>query len=190
MKEVVRLHGVPVSIVYDRDPRFTSNFWKSLQAALGARLDFNTTFHPQIDGQIKQLNQILEDMLRAYAIEFSGNVRCKDLEFETGVKVFLKVVPMKGILRFGRKGKLPEIHWTFQGLGTNQSHVVDFEPLQLNDNFSYEEKPVEILAREVKTLRNREIAFVKVLWQNHQFKEAIWDRKDEMKAQYSELFQE
>ncbi|XP_038904481.1 uncharacterized protein LOC120090850 [Benincasa hispida] len=46
-------------------------------------------------------------------------------------------------------------------------HVVDFEPLQLNDNLSYKEKPVEILAREVKTLRRREIAFVKVLWQNH-----------------------
>ncbi|XP_038889256.1 uncharacterized protein LOC120079153 [Benincasa hispida] len=64
------------------------------------------------------------------------DVRRKDLKFEIGDKVFLRV---------------------------------------LNDNLSYEEKPVEFLAREVKTLRHREIAFVKVLWQNHQFKEAIWD---------------
>ena len=46
LKEVVRLHGVLVSIVLDRDPRFTSKFWKSLQSTLGTRLDFNTTFHP------------------------------------------------------------------------------------------------------------------------------------------------
>ncbi|XP_038891710.1 uncharacterized protein LOC120081109 [Benincasa hispida] len=73
MKEVVRLHGVPVSIVSDRDPRFTSSFWKSLQVALGTRLDFNTTFHPKTDGQTEHLNQTLEDMLRACALEFAGS---------------------------------------------------------------------------------------------------------------------
>ena len=49
--EIARLHGVPVSIVSDRDPRFTSRFWPSLQAALGTRLHFSTTFHQQMDGQ-------------------------------------------------------------------------------------------------------------------------------------------
>ena len=48
--EIVRLHGVPVSIVSDRDPRFTARFWPSLQTALGTRLHFSTTFYPQTDG--------------------------------------------------------------------------------------------------------------------------------------------
>ena len=49
--EIVRLHGVPMSIVSNRDPRFTSRFWESLQKALGMKLSFNTAFHPQTDGQ-------------------------------------------------------------------------------------------------------------------------------------------
>ena len=68
--EIVRLHGVPVSIVSDRDPRFTSRFWPSLQTALGTRLHFSTTFHPQTDGQSERTIQTLEDMLRACVMEF------------------------------------------------------------------------------------------------------------------------
>ncbi|GKF99292.1 reverse transcriptase domain-containing protein, partial [Tanacetum coccineum] len=59
-KEVVTRHGIPVSIIYDRDPRFASNFWRSLQNALGTNLDMSTAYHPQT----------LEDMLRACAIDF------------------------------------------------------------------------------------------------------------------------
>ena len=73
VEEIVRLHGVPVSIVSDRDPRFTSRFWESLQAALGTDLRFSTAFHPQTDGQSERTIQTLEDMLRAYVIKFRGN---------------------------------------------------------------------------------------------------------------------
>ncbi|KAL0539729.1 hypothetical protein IC582_023945 [Cucumis melo] len=72
MSEIVRLHGVPVSLVSNRDARFTSKFWKGLQTAMGTRLDFSTAFHPQTDGQTERLNQVLEDMLRACALEFPG----------------------------------------------------------------------------------------------------------------------
>ena len=63
VKEIVRLHGVLLSIVSDRDPRFTSRVWKELQLALGTRLNFSTAFHPQTDGQSEILIQVLEDML-------------------------------------------------------------------------------------------------------------------------------
>ncbi|KAL0561659.1 hypothetical protein IC582_002099 [Cucumis melo] len=274
MSEIVRLHGVPVSIVSDRDARFTFKFWKGLQAAMGTKLDFSTTFHPQTDGQTERLNQVLENMLRAYALEFPGSwdshlhlmefvynssfqatigmapfealygkccrspicwgevgeqrlmgpelvqstneaiqkirsrmhtaqsrqksyadVRRKDLEFDVGDKVFLKVAPMKGVLRFERRGKLsPRFVGPFEILErigpvaynlalppplsivhdafhvsmlrkyvSDPSHVVDYEPLEIDENLSYKEQPVKVLAREVKMLRNRAIPLVKVL---------------------------
>jgi hypothetical protein len=61
---VVRLHGVPISIVSDRDPWFTLRLWPSIQRALGTILNLRTTFHPQTDGQSEKTIQILEDLLR------------------------------------------------------------------------------------------------------------------------------
>ncbi|WRX12418.1 Integrase [Theobroma cacao] len=61
--KIMRLHGVPVSIVSDRDPRFTSRFWSKFQEALETNLRFSTTFHPQTNGQSERTIQTLEDML-------------------------------------------------------------------------------------------------------------------------------
>ncbi|KAL4014040.1 hypothetical protein IC575_026230 [Cucumis melo] len=68
MSEIVRLHGVPVSIVSDRDARFTSKFWKGLQTAMGTRLDFSLTFHPQIGRRASEPS--FRGYVAACALEF------------------------------------------------------------------------------------------------------------------------
>ena len=73
IKEIVRLHEIPILIISYRDPRFTSRCWGKLQDALGTQLNFSTTFHPQTDGQSKRVIQVLEDMLRSCVIEFEGS---------------------------------------------------------------------------------------------------------------------
>ncbi|GJW05054.1 reverse transcriptase domain-containing protein [Tanacetum coccineum] len=185
IKEIVSRHGVPISIISDRDSHFTSRFWQSLQSALGTQLDMSTAYHPETDGQSERTIQTLEDMLRACVIDFGkgwekhlplvefsynnsyhasikaapfealygqkcrspvcwaevgdvqltrpkiihettekivqirqrlqaardrqrnyANVRRKPLELQVGDRVMLKVLPRKGVIRFGKRGKL------------------------------------------------------------------------------------
>ena len=73
IREIVRLHGVPVSIISHRGAQFTVNFWKSLQKGLGIQVNLSTAFHPQIDGQAERTILTLEDMLRACALDFKGS---------------------------------------------------------------------------------------------------------------------
>lgn len=72
VNEIVRLHGVPLSIISDRDSHFTSAFWRSVQQAMGTKLKFCIAFHPQTGEQIERTIQTLEDMLRACVMEFKG----------------------------------------------------------------------------------------------------------------------
>ncbi|GKB07063.1 putative reverse transcriptase domain-containing protein [Tanacetum coccineum] len=128
--EIVARHGVSISIISDRDSRFTSRFWQSMPEALGTRLDMSTAYHPQTDGQSERTIQTLKDMLKACVLDFVGNwdvhfqsvirqlcglrlgkksyadKRRKPLEFSVGDYVLLKVSPWKGVVRFGKKGKL------------------------------------------------------------------------------------
>jgi hypothetical protein len=72
IRDIVKLHGVPASIVSDRDSRFTSRFWRCLQDALGTKLNISTAYHPQTDGQSERTIQILEDMPRLCILDFKG----------------------------------------------------------------------------------------------------------------------
>ena len=73
LTEIVRLHWVPLSIISDRGPQFTSHFWKSFQKGLGTQVNLSTTFHPHTDVQAKRTIQTLEDMLRDCVIDFKGS---------------------------------------------------------------------------------------------------------------------
>ena len=259
IKEIVRLHGIHISIISDRDPRFTSRIWGKLQEAFGTRLNFSTTFHPQTDGRSERVIQVMEDMLRNCVIDYEGSwdrhiplvefvynnsfqssigmtpyealygrkyrtplcwtelsekkvigpdliqeteenvkmirerlkiandrqksyadMKRKDIRYEIGEIVFLKVSPWKKVMIFGKKGKLsprfigpyevieqvgpvayrlalpPElekIHSVFhvsmlQRYRSDLSHVVSAETIELRPDLTYEEEPVEILARD------------------------------------------
>ncbi|GJX01825.1 putative reverse transcriptase domain-containing protein [Tanacetum coccineum] len=109
LKEVVTKHGIPVSIICDHDPRFASNFWKSLQKALGTSLDMSTAYHPQTDGQSERTIQTLEDMLRACVIDF-GNGWVKHLplvefSYNNSYHASIKAAPFEAL--YGRKCRSP-----------------------------------------------------------------------------------
>ncbi|CAM8901825.1 unnamed protein product [Rhodiola kirilowii] len=299
VKEIVRLHGVPRSIVSDRDPRFTSHFWKAFQRALGTNLNFSTAFHPQMDGQSERVIQILEDMLRACVLDFKGSwvehlpliefaynnsfqsslgmapyealygrpcrsplcwaevgektftgpeiieettekvaqirkrlltaqsrqksyadKRRRPLEFLVGDFVLLKVSPKKGVSRFYSKGKLapryigpfeilerigevayrlalpPElsrVHNVFhvsmlRKCAPDDSQRIEWKGLHLDEDASYEERPIMILHQKDRVLRNKVISLVKVLWEYHGNEEATWELQTEMQKKYPYLF--
>ena len=77
LSKIVKYHGTLVSIISDRDPRFTSKFWKAFQEAFGAELRYNTAYHPQTDGQSERTIQNLEDMLRASVLQFGDDWHAK-----------------------------------------------------------------------------------------------------------------
>ena len=94
MKEIVRLHRVKV---LDRDQRFTLAFWHEFWKALGTRLDFNTVFHPQTDGQTEHLNQILEDMLRVCVLDFKrswdSNLHVMKFSYNNNFQATIRMAP-------------------------------------------------------------------------------------------------
>ncbi|GJX12444.1 putative reverse transcriptase domain-containing protein [Tanacetum coccineum] len=101
LKEVVTRHGIPISIICDRDPRFASNFWGSLQNALGTSLDMNTAYHPQIDGQSERTIQTLEDMLCAYAIDFGkgwvNHLPLVEFSYNNSYHASIKAAPFEAL---------------------------------------------------------------------------------------------
>ncbi|GJU36146.1 putative reverse transcriptase domain-containing protein [Tanacetum coccineum] len=183
--EVVTKHGIPVSIICDRDPRFASNFWKSLQKALGTSLDMSTAYHPQTDGQSERTIQTLEDMLRACVIDF-GNGWVKHLplvEFSYNnsyhasiivhrLKDFMVesvVLPCVGPSLSCLKSWEQSPHNTFHVSNLKKCYsddplVVPLEGLQVDDKLYFVEEPVEIMDHEVKQLRQSRVPIVKVRW--------------------------
>ena len=137
-----------------------------------------------------------------------------------GDHVFIKVSPLKGVMRFGKTNKLSprfvgpfeilekigsvayrvalppalsKIHNVFhisnlRKYVPDSKHVIEYEPLQIQENLSYEEIPIKILDRKEQVLRTKTIPIVKVLWRNHSTEEATWAAEEEMRQKYPNLF--
>ncbi|KAD4585465.1 hypothetical protein E3N88_23066 [Mikania micrantha] len=116
VNEVVSRHGVPISIILDRDARFTSNFWKSLQKSLGTQLDMSTAYHQQTDGQSERTIQTLEDMLRACVVDFGNSwethLPLVEFFYNNSYHTSIKAAPFEAL--YGRKCRSP-ICWAEVG---------------------------------------------------------------------------
>ncbi|KAL8105647.1 hypothetical protein AgCh_029446 [Apium graveolens] len=112
LKEIVVRHGVPVYIVYDRDPRFNSRFWKSFQECLGMRLNMSTAYHPQTDDQSERTIQTIEDMLRVCAIDFKGSwdehLPLVEFAYNNSYHASIGMPPYEAL--YGRKCRSP-MYW-------------------------------------------------------------------------------
>ncbi|XP_052483008.1 uncharacterized protein LOC128036156 [Gossypium raimondii] len=173
ISEIVRLHGVPFSVISDRDPRFTSQFWKKLHEAPGSRLDFSTAFHPQTNGQSQRKKILGFSRKSKLSPQFVGPYRilkCMEpvaYQLELPPKlVYIYNVFHVSILRLYR---------------SDPFHVVSIEEIDIRPDLTFEEEPVQILDCDIKVLMRKSIPLVKLLWQNHGTKEATWEPEDSMR---------
>ena len=114
VSEIVQLHGIPLSIVSNQDPRFTSRFWKELHLTIGTRLSFNTAFLPQTDGQSESEIQVLEDMLRGCVLDFPGSwdkyILLMEFAYNNSYQSSIGMTPYEAL--YGRKCRTP-VCWTY-----------------------------------------------------------------------------
>ncbi|GJR39286.1 putative reverse transcriptase domain-containing protein [Tanacetum coccineum] len=161
LKEVVIRHGILVSIIYDRDPRFASNFWRSLQNALGTNLDMSTAYHPQTDGQSERTIQTLEDMLRACVIDFGkGWVNHLPLVLEKVGAVAYKLELPQELSKVHNNVYVSNLKRCY----SDDPLTVPLDGLHVDDKLHFVEEPVEIMDREVKQLRHSCVPIDKVRW--------------------------
>nr|GFA73189.1 putative reverse transcriptase domain-containing protein [Tanacetum cinerariifolium] len=156
LREVVTRQGIPVLIIYDHDPRFALNFWRSHQKALGTSLDMSTTYHMQTDGQSERTIQTLEDMLCACVIDFGNGWGKLNPRYVGPFKVLEKV----GSIAY--KQELPQelsrVHNIFHVSNLKKCYVdepldVSLDGLHFDDKLYFVEEPIEIMDREVKQLK-------------------------------------
>ncbi|GKV11326.1 hypothetical protein SLEP1_g22590 [Rubroshorea leprosula] len=243
MEEIVKLHGVLVSIVSDRDTRFLSHFWTSLQQALGTQLNFSIAFHPQTDGQSERTIQILEDIyqssIRMAPFEALYGRRCRSpvcwtevgersilgpelVQQSSEIVQLIKERLRSAQSRFGIWGKLSlryigpypilerigEVAYRLELPGNlagvhdvfhvsllrryvlDPSHIINPEPIQLQEDLTYDEHPIRILDFKERIMWKRTIRFVKVLWDNHLVEEATWELESKMRQEHPHLFQD
>ncbi|KAD5802846.1 hypothetical protein E3N88_14206 [Mikania micrantha] len=150
VKEIVSRHGVPISIISDRDSRFMSRFWQTLQNALGTQIKLSTAYHPQTDGQTKRTNQTLEDILRSYVIDFGGSwdvhLPLVEFSYNNSYHTSIKCAPFEAL--YGRKCRSP-ICWS--EVGENQ--IIGPELIQETTD------KIALIQERIKAARDRQKSY-------------------------------
>ncbi|GJR26387.1 putative reverse transcriptase domain-containing protein [Tanacetum coccineum] len=214
IKEIVSRHGVPISIISDRDSHFTSRFWQSLQNALGTQLDMSTTYHPETDGQISC--QYQGSPIRSHLMDESleSSVCWAEVGDSTyGTKIIQEttenIVQIRQRLQAGKRTtkklrqlayklelpkELSSIHNTFHVSNlkkclSDESLVIPMKELQLDDKLNFVEEAIKkFMDREIKQLKRSRIPIIKVRWNSKRGPEFTWEREDEIRAKYPYLF--
>ena len=116
LDQIVRLHGVPKTIISDRGAQFVTHFWEKLQDSLGTKLIRSSAYHPQMDGQTERVNQILEDMLRACVIQYDKNwdkcLALAEFSYNNSYQSSLKMAPFEAL--YGSRCRTP-LSWSQTG---------------------------------------------------------------------------
>lgn len=160
VKEIVRLHGVPSSIVSDRDPIFTSHFWEALQKEMGTTLSLSTAYHPKTDRQTERVNRILEDLLRACVLDFGGSwenhLHLVEFSSNNSYQASISMAPFEAL--YGHPCKSPSC-WVELG----NKLVLDPEMIQeatVN---------VELIKQRMKTAQSRQKSYADQKRRNVEF---------------------
>nr|GFC32793.1 reverse transcriptase domain-containing protein [Tanacetum cinerariifolium] len=136
LNRIVAIHGIPVSIICDRDGRFTSNFWKSFQKDLGTDICMSTANHPETDGQSERTIQTLKDMLRACVIDLGKgwvkHLPLAEFSYNNSYHASIKAAPYEAL--YGGK-------------------FMPLEGVHIDDMLQFMEEPIEIMEREIKRLK-------------------------------------
>ncbi|KAD6796155.1 hypothetical protein E3N88_07051 [Mikania micrantha] len=150
VNEIVSRNGVPISIISDRDSRFMSRFWQTLQNALGTQINMSTAYHPQTDGQTERTNQTLEDMLRSCVIDFGGSwdihLPLVEFSYNNSYHTSIQCAPFEAL--YGRKCRSP-ICWSEVG----ESQIIGPELIQETTD------KIALIQERIKTARDRQKSY-------------------------------
>jgi len=146
LDKIVRLHGIPKTIISDRGAQFIARFCKQLQQSLGTKLIRSSAYHPQIDGQTERINQILEDMLRACVIQHDKKwdkyLALAEFSYNNSYQSSLKMAPFEAL--YGQRCRTP-LSWSH----TSERNI--FEP----DLVTEAEEQVRLIQNNLKTAQSR-----------------------------------
>ncbi|GKA15459.1 hypothetical protein Tco_0919146 [Tanacetum coccineum] len=194
----------------------TRQYLKEVVSKHGTQLDMSTAYHLQTDGQSEKTIQTLKDMLRACVIDFGKEIvhettekifqikkriqaardtqksfadkNRKPMDFQVRDMVMLKVSHWKGMIHFGKQGKLnPRYIRPFKKCYADEPLAISLDEIQIDDKLNFIEEPVEIMDHEVKQLKQSRIPIVKVRWNSRRGPEFTWEREDQMKNKYPHL---